>query len=51
MMNFGLYSRIIGRPGCIWAFEEFFRHARAHDGVWVTTRKAIADNFMEMSPA
>ncbi|MEE4350078.1 MAG: CoA transferase [Pacificimonas sp.] len=30
----------------IWALEEFFRHIRRHDDVWVTTRKAIADRFM-----
>jgi allantoinase len=45
MMSLGLHLRIIGRPGRIWALEEFFRHVRAHDDVWVTTRKAIADHF------
>lgn len=45
MMSLGLHLRIIGRPGRIWALEEFFRHVRAHEGVWVTTRKAIADHF------
>lgn len=45
MMSLGLHLRIIGRPGRIWALEEFFRHVRKHDGVWVTTRKAIADHF------
>jgi allantoinase len=51
MMSLGLHLRIIGRPGRIWALEEFFRHVRAHDGVWVTTRKAIADHFAAAHPA
>ena len=51
MMSLGLHLRIIGRPGRIWALEEFFRHVCAHDGVWVTTRKAIADHFRAQEPA
>ena len=51
MMSLGLHLRIIGRPGRIWALEEFFRHVRAHDDVWVTTRKAIAEHFMQVSHA
>jgi allantoinase len=45
MMSLGLHLRIIGRPGRIWALEEFFKHVRAHEAVWVTTRKAIAEHF------
>lgn len=51
MMSLGLHLRIIGRPGRIWALEEFFRHVRAHDGVWVTTRRAIAEHFAKVQPA
>jgi allantoinase len=51
MMSLGLHLRIIGRPGRIWALEEFFKHVRAHDGVWVTTRKAIAEHFAQAVPA
>lgn len=51
MMSLGLHLRIIGRPGRIWALEEFFRHVRQHDGIWVTTRKAIADHFAQTVPA
>ena len=51
MMSLGLHLRIIGRPGRIWALEEFFRHVRQHDGVWVTTRKAIAEHFAATVPA
>ena len=51
MMSLGLHLRIIGRPGRIWAFEEFLRHAKAHDGVWIATRKAIADHLATVDPA
>lgn len=51
MMSLGLHLRIIGRPGRIWALEEFFAHVRKHEGVWVTTRRAIADHFANVSPA
>lgn len=51
MMSLGLHLRIIGRPGRIWAFEEFLRHVRAHEGVWVATRKAIAEHFAKVQPA
>lgn len=51
MMSLGLHLRIIGRPGRIWALEEFLRHVRAHDGVWVTTRRAIAEHFAKVVPA
>ncbi|WP_430387115.1 polysaccharide deacetylase family protein [Blastomonas fulva] len=45
MMSLGLHLRIIGRPGRIWALEEFFRHVRGKSDVWVTTRRAIAQHF------
>ncbi len=51
MMSLGLHLRIIGRPARIWALEEFFKHVRAHDGVWVTTRKAIAEHLAKVEPA
>jgi peptidoglycan/xylan/chitin deacetylase (PgdA/CDA1 family) len=51
MMSLGLHLRIIGRPGRIWALEEFFRHVRAHDGVWVATRHQIAQHFAQVEPA
>jgi allantoinase len=50
MMSLGLHLRIIGRPGRIWALEEFFRHMCAHDGVWVTTRREIAAHFASLTP-
>jgi peptidoglycan/xylan/chitin deacetylase (PgdA/CDA1 family) len=51
MMSLGLHLRIIGRPGRIWAFEEFLRHVTSKPGVWIATRKAIADYFAAVSPA
>jgi allantoinase len=51
MMSLGLHLRIIGRPGRIWALEEFLRHVRAHEDVWITTRRAIAEHFAKVVPA
>lgn len=45
MMSLGLHLRIIGRPGRIWALQAFFEHVRQASGVWVTTRRAIAEHF------
>ncbi|MFX5714053.1 allantoinase, partial [Acinetobacter baumannii] len=50
MMSLGLHLRIIGRPGRIWALEEFLRHVRAHEDVWVATRRQIAAHFREVEP-
>ncbi|RAH97766.1 allantoinase [Acuticoccus sediminis] len=50
MMSVGLHLRIIGRPGRIWALEEFLRHVTAADGVWITTRRAISERFAECVP-
>jgi allantoinase len=51
MMSLGLHLRIIGRPGRIWALEEFFRHVRSKPDVWVATRRDIARHFAEQVPA
>jgi peptidoglycan/xylan/chitin deacetylase (PgdA/CDA1 family) len=51
MMSLGLHLRIIGRPGRIWALEEFFRHVRSHQDVWVTTRHQIAHHLAMVDPA
>jgi len=50
MMSLGLHLRIIGRPGRIWALKAFLDHAKGHDEVWITTRKAIAERFAECCP-
>jgi len=49
MMSLGLHLRIIGRPGRIWAFEEFLKHVRSKSGVWVTTRHAIAKHAKSLA--
>ena len=51
MMSLGLHLRIIGRPGRIWALEEFFRHVTAKKDVWITTRRDIAEHFAKVDPA
>jgi peptidoglycan/xylan/chitin deacetylase (PgdA/CDA1 family) len=45
MMSLGLHLRIIGRPGRIWAFEEFLKHVTAKKDVWIATRRDIAKHF------
>lgn len=50
MMSLGLHLRIIGRPGRIWAFEEFLKYATAKRDVWITTRHEIAKHFAKVSP-
>jgi len=51
MMSLGLHLRIIGRPGRIWAFEEFLRHVTAKQDVWIASRRQIAQHFAQVSPA
>jgi allantoinase len=45
MMSLGLHLRIIGRPGRIWAFEEFLKHVTSKPDVWIATRRDIASHF------
>ena len=45
MMSLGVHLRIIGRPGRIWALEQFFEHISKFDRIWVTTREKIAEHF------
>ncbi|HEX8756462.1 MAG TPA: polysaccharide deacetylase family protein [Steroidobacteraceae bacterium] len=51
MMSLGLHLRIIGRPGRIWALEEFLRHATGRGGVWIASRREIARHFASVCPA
>jgi allantoinase len=51
MMSLGLHLRIIGRPGRIWALDAFFKHITARPGVWIATRRQIADHFAAVHPA
>ncbi|GIX32237.1 MAG: hypothetical protein KatS3mg125_0193 [Lysobacterales bacterium] len=49
-MSLGLHLRIIGRPGRIGALERFLEHVSRHGGVWISTRKAIAEHFAREVP-
>ena len=51
MMSLGVHLRIIGRPGRIGYFEKFLDHIAAKPGVWITTRKNIADSWAAQNPA
>jgi peptidoglycan/xylan/chitin deacetylase (PgdA/CDA1 family) len=51
MMSLGLHLRIIGRPGRIWAFEEFLKHVTAKPDVWIASRRQIAEHFASLEPA
>jgi len=51
MMSLGLHLRIIGRPGRIWAFDEFLHHVKGHDWVWFATRHQIAQALAAVDPA
>ena len=45
MMSVGLHLRVIGRPGRIAALHRFLEHARSRNGVWLATRRRIAEHF------
>ncbi len=45
MMSLGLHLRVIGRPGRIGALRRFFDHVQSHPGVWIATRRQIAEHF------
>ncbi len=43
MLSIGLHLRIIGRPARIAGLETVLEHIAQHDGVWIGTRREIAD--------
>jgi OHCU decarboxylase len=47
MMSVGLHCRLVGRPGRAAALARFLDHVEAHEGVWVTTRLAIARHWAQ----
>jgi OHCU decarboxylase len=47
MMSIGLHCRLVGRPGRAAALARFLDHVQAHEGVWVTTRLAIARHWAQ----
>jgi peptidoglycan/xylan/chitin deacetylase (PgdA/CDA1 family) len=50
-MSLGLHLRIIGRPGRIGALKGFLDHVARHPGVWIATRREIAEAFAAAVPA
>ena len=48
MMNFPL--RIVGKPGRSEALLNFMKYIQQHEGVWVATRKEIAQHFRQKHP-
>ena len=51
MMSLGIHLRISGRPGRIGYFEKFLDHVATKPGVWIATRKEIADQWAAQNPA
>lgn len=51
LMSVGLHGRISGRPGRARALARFLDHVRTRDGVWITTREAIARHWRTHHPA
>jgi putative urate catabolism protein len=45
MMSVGLHGRLIGRPGRIGALARLIEHMQRHEGIWLTTRAAIAEHW------
>ncbi|WP_052867889.1 allantoinase PuuE [Streptomyces niger] len=50
MMSIGLHCRMVGRPGRLPALRRFLDYITAKDGVWVVTRGAIAEHWLEHHP-
>ena len=49
IMNVGLHPHVSGRAYRIRALREFVEFAQGLDGVWWTTREAIADHYRAQS--
>lgn len=47
MLSIGLHLRIIGRPARIGALETVLAHLRSRPGVWIATRREIAQAWAE----
>ncbi len=50
MMSLGVHLRIIGRPGRIGYLEKFLEHIAAKPGVWIATRREIAELWAAQNP-
>ncbi|MEO0433764.1 MAG: polysaccharide deacetylase family protein [Cyanobacteria bacterium J06656_5] len=47
MMTVGLHTRIIGRPGRIWALKHFLDHLQSYPHIWIATREQIARHWQQ----
>jgi peptidoglycan/xylan/chitin deacetylase (PgdA/CDA1 family) len=50
LMNVGLHSRIVGRPGRARGLQRFLDYAASVPGVWIATREQIARHWVETHP-
>lgn len=50
MMTIGLHCRCIGKPARFAALKKFVEYIEQKEGVWVTTRTAIAEHFRSTFP-
>lgn len=50
MMSLGLHLRVIGRPGRIGYLRRFIEHVAEHPGVWIATRREIAEHWATHHP-
>jgi peptidoglycan/xylan/chitin deacetylase (PgdA/CDA1 family) len=50
MMTIGLHCRVSGKPGRFAAVENFLKYISRKEGVWITTRKAIAEHWLDRFP-
>ena len=50
MMALGVHLRIIGRPGRIGYLEKFLEYVTAKPGVWIATRREIAEHWAAQNP-
>ncbi len=51
MLSVGLHCRLVGRPGRAAALARFLDALQAREGVWITTRLAIAEHWRQRFPA
>lgn len=50
MMSLGLHPRLTGKPGRAWALQNFLQYISRKPGVWVATRREIAEHISGMHP-
>ncbi len=51
MLSIGLHGRIIGRPARIDGLRRLLSHMTAQPGVWITTRRQIAQHWVDTVPS